>query len=243
MPDKGKVTLVGAGPGDTSLITLRGLDALKKADLIIYDDLVNPEFLRSAKPDCRFMNVGKKTQSSAKAQAKINQALITHARKGRQVCRLKGGDPYIFGRGAEEGMILAKHRIPFEVIPGVTSALGCAAYAGIPLTERKTSSSVALITAHRAGFAGQSSIHWKALFAAVNTLVILMGASKLASIRKAILDSGVNPDTPMAMIQWGTWGRQQSTRGTVKNITTLAKISRLTSPSILILGHVGISKT
>ena len=234
----GKVYLIGAGPGDASLITVKGMDTLVQMDVIVYDELVNTQMFRSIPSQCRLVYAGKKAKRKHVSQQEINRMLVAYARKGLRVGRLKGGDPYLFGRGAEEGQYLHEHGIPFEVIPGVTSALGCAAYAGIPLTDRKLSSGVAFITGHRAAARNGQSIPWKALLDTANTIVIYMGVTKLSEIQKHLLAQHCPKKTPMAIVQWGTWDKQKSCQGTLENIVKLAKHYSITSPAILVVGEV-----
>lgn len=232
-----KVILVGAGPGDPGLLTIRGWNALAKADVILYDNLVNPEILRWARTDAKRLYVGKDTAGQRRRQAAIHRILLREARTVRLVVRLKGGDPYLFGRGAEEGIFLKKHRIPFEVIPGVTSAIGCAATAGIPLTERHLSSSVSFATGHEAGDKKSRLVDWKSLSAS-GTVAIYMGVSRIAAVAAKLVQSGVPLSRPAAIVQWGTWNRQRSCVGTVGDIARKVEQAGIGAPAMLFVGDV-----
>ncbi len=234
----GKVSLVGAGPGDTGLLTLKALKLIKEADIVIYDYLVNPAHLRLAKPESLKICLGKGFRHHRLSQNKINRLIISAARKGRRVVRLKGGDPYLFGRGGEEALFLFKHRIPFEVVPGVTSATACAAYAGIPLTHREHNASVTFLTGHRAHDDNLDGIDWEKITGLGGTLVIYMGFYNLEIITKKLIRSGMKPSTKISVIQWGTLTYQKSCEGTLADITKKVKKAGLSAPSIIIVGEV-----
>lgn len=231
----GKVYLVGAGPGDPGLLTVRGLELLRRAKVVVYDRLVNPVLLEEAPPEAARIFVGKITGFHSLPQEQIAEILITHARRGLSVVRLKGGDPFVFGRGGEEAQALQDAGIPFEVVPGVSSAVAVPAYAGIPLTHRGLSSSFAVITGHEACKAGPS-VDWKALATAVDTLVVLMGLKNLPGIVARLLAHGRSPETPVALVRWGTTEKQEIMTGTLADIVERA--SGLQPPVVVVIGEV-----
>ncbi len=231
----GKVYLVGAGPGDPELLTVRGLKLLQTAQAVVYDRLVNPLLLEQTSHDAVRIFVGKQAGRHCIAQSEINQLLIDHARLGYDVVRLKGGDPFVFGRGGEEAEALAEVGIPFEIVPGVTSAVAVPAYAGIPLTHREYSSSFAVVTGHEARKAA-SAVNWARLAAAVDTLVILMGLKNLAQITGELLSHGLDPNTPVAVISHGTTGEQKTVIGPVADI--VGKAAHIESPAVIVIGSV-----
>ncbi len=235
---KGKAYLVGAGPGDPELLTLKALRALREADLVIYDYLANPEHLRHAKPGARAVCVGKGFRHQRYSQDRINRLILGAARAGRTVVRLKGGDPYLFGRGGEEALFLAEHRIPFEVVPGVTSATACAAYAGIPLTHRDHNASVTFLTGHRAHDANLDSVDWKGLVSLGGTLAIYMGFYNLATIARRLTEEGMSPSAKVAVIEWGTLPRQRCAEGTLADIAAKVRRAGLGAPCLIIVGDV-----
>ena len=231
----GKVYLVGAGPGDPGLLTVRGLELLRKAEVVVYDRLVNPVLLEYAAPEATRVFAGKLTGSHSLSQEEINRLLINHARRGKQVIRLKGGDPFVFGRGGEEAEVLAEAGIPFEIVPGVSSAVAVPAYAGIPLTHRNLSSSFAVITGHECSKA-EPSVDWGRLATAVDTLVVLMGLKNLPRIVANLLAHGRSPQTPVAVIRWGTTDLQETVTGTLGDIVDKAVTVR--PPVVLVIGEV-----
>ena len=231
----GKVYLVGAGPGDPGLITVRGLELLRKAEVVIYDRLVNPILLEETPAEAIRIFAGKLTGSHSLPQEEINKLLISHARRGKQVIRLKGGDPFVFGRGGEEAEALAKAGIPCEIVPGISSALAAPAYAGIPLTHRGMSSSFAVITGHEA-CKTQGSVNWKRLATSVDTLVILMGLKNLPVIVGELLAHGRSPETPVALIRWGTTEKQETVTGTLADIVDKGAVLR--PPVVVVIGEV-----
>jgi len=235
---KGKVYLVGAGPGDPGLITVKGKECIARADVIIYDYLASPALLDHAQPTAERIYVGKKGSDHTLAQEKINELIVEKATKGLVVVRLKGGDPFIFGRGGEEAEVLVKEGIPFEVVPGITSAIAAPAYAGIPLTHRKFTATLAFVTGHEAPGKETSSIHWDALAKGIGTIVFLMGVKNLSHIVKKLIDHGKPPDTPVALIRWGTTARQVTVTGTLKTIVKTVKAAELKPPSIIVVGDV-----
>jgi uroporphyrinogen III methyltransferase/synthase len=235
---KGKVYLVGAGPGDPGLLTLKAKEAISKAHVVIYDYLANPSFLNYADPGAERIYVGKKGGSHTKTQEEINKIILEKAVAGALVVRLKGGDPFIFGRGGEEAQELAKAGIPFEIIPGVTSAIAVPAYAGIPLTHREHNTSVAFITGHEDPNKDKSSIAWDKLATGVGTLVFLMGVGNLANIAENLMANGRPGDTPAAVIRRGTVPEQQSVTGSLKDIAERAQAEGIKAPAIIVVGSV-----
>ncbi|MDI3548205.1 MAG: uroporphyrinogen methyltransferase / synthase [Halanaerobiales bacterium] len=235
---EGKVYLVGAGPGDEGLITVKGLKAIKEADVILYDYLVNERLLAEARDSAELIFVGKKAHNHYCTQAEINQLLIEYAREGKIVTRLKGGDPFVFGRGGEEARELARENLRFEIIPGITSAIAGPAYAGIPVTHRNISSSVAFVTGHEASGKGESGINWNELATGVDTLVILMGVGNLPEIVSKLLEAGRDVDTPVALIRCGTKGGQETLVGSLDNIVAKVREVNFKPPAIIIVGDV-----
>jgi len=231
----GRVYLVGAGPGDPGLLTVRGLELLRRAQVIVFDQLVNPDLLEEASAGAMKIFAGKRAGRHCIAQSEINQVLIDHAALGYEVVRLKGGDPFVFGRGGEEAEALAAAGIPFEVVPGVSSAIAVPAYAGIPLTHREYSSSFAVVTGHESRKL-ESSVQWDKLAAAVDTLVILMGLRNLQQITTALLSHGLAPGTPVAVISRGTTQEQETVTGSVSDIVD--KAAHLDSPAVIVIGRV-----
>ncbi len=235
--DRKMVYLIGAGPGDPGLITLRGVACLKEADVVVYDYLVDREILRHARPAARFIYVGKQGSDHTVTQDRLNEILVEEARLGRVVARLKGGDPFIFGRGGEEAEVLFENGIPFEVVPGVTSAVSVPAYAGIPLTHREFTSSVAFVTGHENPDKAESRIRWDSL-AAVETLVFLMGVKNLGRIAANLRDHGKPGKTPCALIRWGTTADQETVTGTLDDIEAKARERGIAPPAVLVVGEV-----
>lgn len=235
MKSKGAVYLVGAGPGDAGLLTLRGAELLRSADTVIYDLLVNPSLLRLARPNAELISRGKRADMP---QEKISALMVQKAGEGKMVVRLKGGDPYIFGRGGEEAATLAEAGIHFEVIPGVSSIVAAPNYAGIPLTHRKHCSSFTVFTGHEDPEDGQADLLYGEIAKIPGTKVALMGTAKLGEWTKALIAHGVPPETPAAVIQNGTLGRQKSVSGTLATIAALAKEKNLSPPALVVLGDV-----
>jgi uroporphyrinogen III methyltransferase/synthase len=239
----GKVYIIGAGPGDAGLITVKAVECLRLADVVIYDNLVNEELLKYAPKHARFIYAGKKGGDHTLSQDKINELLAKEALDGNTVARLKGGDPFIFGRGGEEAEVLVAQGVPFEVIPGVTSAIAVPAYAGIPLTHRGLTSTVAFITGHEDPTKEQSDIDWQAL-TGIGTLVFLMGVKNLAQITGALMAHGKSPETPAALIRRGTTPHQEIITGTLTTIVELARTHHFKPPAILVVGPVvGLRET
>ena len=231
----GKVYLVGAGPGDPGLITVRGLQLLHSAQVIVYDQLVSLELLEETPSTAIRIFVGKQAGRHCIAQEEINRILIDHARLGYEVVRLKGGDPFVFGRGGEEAEALADAEIPFEIVPGVSSAVAVPAYAGIPLTHRNFASSFAVVTGHEAR-KGKSAVDWGKLATAVDTLVILMGLHNLPAIVAKLIAHGRSPETPAAVIRRGTTNGQETVIGTLADI--VEKSASLKAPTLIVVGEV-----
>jgi uroporphyrinogen III methyltransferase/synthase len=231
----GKVYLVGAGPGDPGLLTVRGLRLLHRAQVVVYDQLVNPVLLEEVSPVAIRIYVGKRAGCHYVAQEEINRVLIDHARLGYQVVRLKGGDPFVFGRGGEEAEALAAAEIPFEIVPGVSSAIAVPAYAGIPVTHRKMASSFAVVTGHET-HKTQQAVDWGKLATAVDTLVILMGTKGLPRIATELGRHGLSPETPAAVVRWGTTCEQETVIGTLGDIAS--KAAHLESPAVIVVGKV-----
>jgi len=235
---KGIVYLIGAGPGDPDLITLKGRECLKKADIIVYDYLVNESLLSLAQIDAKIIYVGKKCGHHTMPQKDINDLLVESSKKGLTVARLKGGDPFIFGRGGEEAMELSKEGITFEIVPGVTSAVAAPAYAGIPLTHRNFASSVCFITGHEDPTKEESHINWNALAKSSGTLVFLMGIANLYKIVKKLTTLGKSPNTPVAVVGNGTMPNQRTVIGKLANIDQKVKDADLGAPGIIVVGDV-----
>ncbi len=235
---KGKVFLIGAGPGDIRLITVKGLECIKTADVIVYDRLANPRLLSYRRPDAELIYVGKSPDRHTLTQDEINQVLVQEGLKGKLVARLKGGDPYVFGRGGEEGEVLRAAGIAFEVVPGITSAISVPAYAGIPVTHRDFTSTFTVITGHEDPTKEDSSINWPRLAQDPGTLIFLMGVGNLPKIVDQLVSNGKDTDTPIALIRWGTRPEQQVVTGTLATIVEEVKRAGLTSPAIIIVGQV-----
>lgn len=232
----GIVYLVGAGPGDPGLLTRRAADVLGRADVVAYDRLVHPDVLKLAR-NARLVDVGKQPGESGSGQARINELIVEEARAGKTVVRLKGGDPFVFGRGGEEAEVCAAAGVPFEVVPGVTSAVAGPAYAGIPLTHRDHASWAAIATGHEDPAKDTSAIDWEAL-ARAPTAVFLMGVSRLPNIVDALLAAGRSDQTPAAVIAWATWPQQRVVRSTLGTIVDDARDADVTPPAILVVGDV-----
>ena len=231
----GRVYLVGAGPGDPELISVKGLRALQAADVIAYDRLIPTELLDAAPPGAERVYVGKTPEGPGIAQGEINELMIDRARMGQNVVRLKGGDPFVFGRGGEEALALATAGVAFEIVPGVSSAVGVPAYAGIPVTHRKVASSFAVVTAHQCE--GGSAPDWAAL-ARIDTLVLLMGAKSLRSAARRLILAGRAADESAAVVENGTTAAQRVVTGTLATLPDLMDRNRITSPATIVIGRV-----
>ncbi len=234
---KGKVYLIGAGPGDPDLITLKAVKAIKRADVVVYDYLANPRLLGYARPEAERIYVGKKGGCHTLSQEGINQLLVNKAKEGKIVARLKGGDPFLFGRGGEEAEVLVAEGIEFEVIPGVTSAIAAPAYAGIPVTHREHTSTFSMVTGHEDPTKESSAIDWGAL-AKIGTIAFLMGMKNLPRIGENLVREGKSPETPVAVIQWGSTPRQRVVTGTLADIVDRVREAGLGPPSIILVGEV-----
>ena len=234
----GWVVLVGAGPGDPELLTLKGRRYLESADVVVYDRLVDRRLLGHAPKDAELVNVGKRPGGPPDWQAEINTILVSRARHGKRVVRLKGGDPFIFGRGGEEVAALAEAGIPFEVVPGITSAIAAPTYAGIPLTHRGVSSSATIVTGSKSPESSRSAVDWDLLAKSEGTLSLLMGWENLPTIVKALIEGGRGEDTPVAVVQWGTWSNQKTVVGPLKSIAGRAREAGLSNPVVVVVGEV-----
>ncbi|PLR77889.1 uroporphyrinogen-III C-methyltransferase [Bacillus sp. V3-13] len=233
----GKVYLVGAGPGDPELITVKGLNSIKEADVILYDRLVNNELLKYAKPKAELIYCGKLPNYHSLQQETINHFLVKHAKKGKIVTRLKGGDPFVFGRGGEEAEVLAANGVDFEIVPGITAGIAAPAYAGIPVTHRDHSSSFAIVTGHRKK-GEDDNIKWELLAKGIDTLAIYMGVKNLPYIREKLLHHGKREDTPVALINWGTLHAQKTVVTTLGDVEQAAVKGKIENPCMIIVGDV-----
>jgi uroporphyrinogen III methyltransferase/synthase len=234
----GTVYLVGSGPGDLNLVTLRAKELVEQADAIVYDYLANERMLDWAERGTKIIYVGKKGDQHTIPQEEINQLLVDLAKKYKRIVRLKGGDPYLFGRGGEEAEFLVLNKVPYEVLPGVTSAIAAAAYAGIPITHRSATSTLTFVTGHEDPTKDESSINCKALAELKGTLAIYMGMKNLPLIQQQLMTHGLSATTPAAVIQWGTTSQQRSVISNLKDISTAVTKAGLSSPAIIIIGEV-----
>lgn len=235
---KGKVYLVGAGPGDVGLMTIKGMHCLQKADVVVYDFHLNAQVLNYVNHEAEFIYAGKRGGHHTMTQDEINSILVQKAKEGKIVCRLKGGDPFIFGRGGEEAEILAKNGIEFEIVPGVSSSVAAPAYAGIPLTHRLYSSSFAVIPGYEDKTKGKSTIDWSKLATAVETLVFLMAVKNIDTLTQKLIENGRSPDTPVAVIRWGTRTDQSTVTGTLNDIAEIVKEKGIKPPAVIVVGDV-----
>jgi len=234
----GKVYLLGAGPGHPDLLTVRAMKTLRKADVVVYDRLVEKAILKLIPKKARKIYVGKCSGRHAIPQNKIDEILVDEARKGGTVVRLKSGDPFTFGRGGEEAQRLRKAGIPFEIVPGITSALAVPAYAGIPVTHREYASSVAIVTGHEDPTKLEDRVRWSELAASVDTIVVLMGVRSLETIAKGLIEGGRNGQTDIAIIERGTTRRQRTTIGTLSTIAERARRNKVKPPAVIVVGEV-----
>ncbi len=235
---KGKVFLVGAGPGDPELITIKGLKVLEKADVILYDRLVNKEILKFAPDTAKIISVGKDYGKQREIQNKIYDLIIEYYNKGMEIIRLKGGDPFIFGRGAEEIEFLIKNKIDYEIIPGISSALSIPIQFNIPLTHRKYASSIGIVTGHEDSTKKKKRVNFELLAKAVDTLVILMGLRNLSNIVKSLLMGGLPEKTPIAIIEQGFFPKQKILTATLETILSKVKKQGINPPALIIIGNV-----
>jgi uroporphyrin-III C-methyltransferase len=233
----GKAFIVGAGPGDPDLITVKGLRCIQKADVILYDRLVNPDILKEAKRDCHLIYCGKQPNYHTLEQETINHLLVKYTKQGKNVVRLKGGDPFVFGRGAEEVEALVEQGLPVEVVPGITAGVAAPAYAGIPITHRELGSSFAIVTGHKPK-GKPTEINWKSLSTAVDTLAIYMGITNLPYICEELMKHGKKANTPVAIIQEGTTSTQRTVTGTLGSIVHIVKKEAIQNPAMIVVGEV-----
>lgn len=244
----GTVYLVGAGPGDPGLLTLAGRDALTRADVVIYDRLAHPSLLQFASPNAERIFVGKQSARHFVKQEDTNDLMVRFAKEGKTVVRLKGGDPFVFGRGGEEAEYLRERDVPFRIVPGISSAIAAPAYAGIPVTHRDAASSFAVITGHERDDSRESGTReageaeqrrrWDRIAHAADTLVFLMGVESLAENAQKLIENGRSPETPVALIQWGTWTKQRVVTGTLTDIAEIARAAGITAPAVTVVGDV-----
>ena len=234
----GMVYLVGAGPGDYRLISIKAVDCLKMADVVVYDRLADDRILRWAPENAEYIYVGKASSNHTMKQEDINQLLVDKAKEGKCVVRLKGGDPFVFGRGGEEGLLLRQNNLPFEIVPGITSAISVPAYAGIPVTHRAVATSFAVVTGHEDPTKGESNMRWEHLAMGVDTLVFLMGVANLPHITSKLIENGRSADTPAAVIRWGTKPEQRTLITTVGRAAEDVAKNGIKPPAIFIVGEV-----
>ena len=235
---KGICHLIGAGPGDPGLITVRGQEYLRQAEVVLYDYLCNAELLQQVPSGAEKIYVGKSANKHALPQEEINALLVKFTKAGKRVVRLKGGDPFLFGRGGEEAEALAAEGLRFEIIPGVTSAIGGLAYAGIPVTHRASNSMLTIFTGHEDPLKESSSLDYKAIATASGTKVMLMGVERLGAITTAFLEAGMVATTPVALVRWATTGRHETLIGTVQTIAALVEEKNFKAPAIAVFGEV-----
>ncbi len=238
MSSKGVVYLVGAGPGDARLLTMRGAELLQRADVVVYDALVNPDLLRLAPSTAEFIYGGKRAKAHAIPQEDLNKLLVAKAKEGKRVVRLKGGDPYVFGRGGEEAEELVAAGVAFEVVPGISSVVAAGNYAGIPITHRDHCSSFTVLTGHEDPTKEVSNLDWARLAKDSGTKVVLMGVERIRQIASELVTNGGDAQTPVAMIRWGTTGRQQVIEGTLATIADIAEKANFAAPAVTIIGGV-----
>ena len=234
----GFVSLVGAGPGDPGLLTVKGRDRLGEADVVVHDRLVHPALLDLAPPEAERIYIGKGYGRHVLDQEELNHLLVFLAAQGKKVVRLKGGDPFVYGRGSEEAEVLAAHGVPFEIVPGISSAIAAPAYAGIPVTDRRYASSVAFVTGHRDPADPQNPTDWQLLGQAVDTIVIMMGTKYLAAIAATLVAGGRAADTPVAVVEWGTHREQRTLVGSLDSIAETVAEEGFGSPFVVVVGEV-----
>jgi uroporphyrin-III C-methyltransferase len=235
---RGKVYLVGAGPGDPELITVKGLRCLRAADVVVYDRLVNSVLLDEVPATAQRIFVGKQPGRCSLRQEEINALLVEHAQLGKTVVRLKGGDPFVFGRGGEEALALVEAGIAFEIVPGISSAIAVPAYAGIPVTHRSQSGALTIVTGHETPEHAAPLVNWEALAQLDGTLVILMGVATLPLISQKLVQAGMDPAIPAAVIEQGTIARQRVVRGSLADIAERVTTAGLHSPAVVVVGRV-----
>jgi len=235
---KGYVFLVGAGPGDPKLLTIKGSECIAKAEVLVYDRLVAKSLLKWAQPGCEKIYAGKSPDGHTLTQTEINEVLVKKAKEGKIVTRLKGGDPFVFGRGGEEAESLVEAGISFEIVPGITSAIAVPAYAGIPVTHRDITSSFTVITGHEKSAKDNSAISWDSLAQSKSTLIFLMGMENLGFICQKLMENGLDSSTPVGLVQWGTRIEQRVLTGKLNDIALLAQEQNFTNPSVIVVGQV-----
>lgn len=238
MKKKGKVYLVGAGPGDVGLITVRGIECIQFADVIVYDNLVNQSLLKHARPDAEIIFAGKMSKKHTLTQDEINALLVEKARAGKVVTRLKGGDPFVFGRGGEEAEALLQAGFEFEIVPGISSSIAAPAYAGIPVTHRAVATAFMVITGHEDPTKEEAQVDWENVAKFFGTRVILMGVERIGKIASELMRHGLSGDTPVAMVRWGTTGKQQTITGTLVTIADMADKADFKPPAVTVIGEV-----
>ncbi|KDE57701.1 CobA protein [Halostagnicola sp. A56] len=237
----GTVSLVGSGPGDPELLTVKAKRLLEDADVVLHDKLPGPEIIETL-PDDRREDVGKRAGGERTPQSEINERLVELAREGKDVVRLKGGDSFVFGRGGEEAEYLAERGVPFEVVPGVTSAIAAPAVAGVPVTHRDHASSVSFVTGHEDPTKDDSAVDWDALAATGGTIVVLMGVGRLPDYTTALLEAGTPPETPVALIERGTWPGQRVATGTLETIVDVRDEAGISPPAVTVIGDVAATR-
>ena len=235
---KGKVFIVGAGPGDPKLITLKAVEAIKSSDVVLFDRLVSKKIIDMIPKRTERVYVGRDVGDDYKHQDTTNDLMVKYAKAKKNVVRLKGGDPFIFGRGGEEAEFLRGHKVKYEIIPGITSGIGSAEYSGIPLTHRDYASSVVFVTGHEDAKKTKGAVNWKKLAKSVDTIVIMMGLSRLEIISKTLISGGLDKNTPVAVIQNGTTDKHKMIKGNLTNIAKKVSESKIRPPSIIIIGKV-----
>ncbi|MCU4753569.1 uroporphyrinogen-III C-methyltransferase [Halobacteria archaeon AArc-curdl1] len=239
-PTVGTVYLIGSGPGDPELMTVKATRLLETCDVVLHDKLPGPKIIDSLPEDAE--DVGKRAGGERTSQAEINQRLVELAREGKDVARLKGGDPFVFGRGGEEAEYLADHGVSFEVVPAVTSAIAAPAVAGIPVTHRDHASSVSFVTGHEDPTKEESAVDWGALAATGGTIVVLMGVGRLPGYTAALLEAGMNAETPVALIERGTWPGQRVATGTLETIVDARDEADISPPAVTVIGDVAATR-
>ncbi|AGB39686.1 uroporphyrinogen-III C-methyltransferase [Natronococcus occultus] len=241
-PEPGTVYLVGSGPGDPELLTVKARRLLDGADVVLHDRLPGPEILEQLPTD-RSEDVGKRAGGERTPQSEINERLVELAREGNSIVRLKGGDSFVFGRGGEEAEYLAAHDVPFEVVPGVTSATAAPAVAGIPVTHRDHASSVSLVTGHEDPMKEESAVDWEGLAAVGGTIVVLMGVSRLPEYTAALIEAGMAAETPVALVERATWPDQQVATGTLETIVEARDEVGIEPPAVTVIGEVAATRS
>ncbi len=234
----GTLYLVGAGPGDPGLITVRGQEILRRADAVVYDRLVDPAFLTQARPEAQKIYVGKAPGQHGRTQQEIGAVLVGLARAGNTVCRLKGGDPFVFGRGGEEALAAQAAGIRWEVVPGVTSAFGAPAAAGIPVTHRGMASAVVVVTGHEDPAKAEAAVDWSRLAAVSGTIVVMMGVAKLGEIAASLIEAGRDAAEPAAVIENGAAPGQRSVRASLGSVAEAARAASIANPAVAVIGPV-----